>query len=416
MRKIYSVVFVGVVSLACISPVCSFALSKAVPSVYTSASQLTSSSAAASVPFSQLKEQIKEDPVGCLLDGSLTETVEAKLSDKLGSFIPAHDGLLLLSGSLQRAGVETANLVAGYGAYPTYYGSDHFVEPSSGRIGYISRQMADVDPECYGIWVDGINTVAGNNPDVRFAYLQTYTSRESWYSAAYGLTSDPLTHEFVMENVLDKLSDSVISLDDPFTSEEDYLTGWFSTDHHWTPQRALRAYGMLAGELGWAELSAQGSIGVGSTWHGSFCRLGLDMDYGSEMLDYGEVWPELRWENFLIGTKKGERYGYRDGDVSYPDGVYNLYDKYYGSVECEAWNDAEGAEGTCLVICNSMGRALKEPIASNYRHTVFRDPGNDAQSMTMQELIDAYDPDDVVFITTPGYESMKTKNADFFDL
>ncbi len=69
-----------------------------------------------------------------------------------------------------------------------------------------------------------------------------------------------------------------------------------------------------------------------------------------------------------------------------------------------------------MVICNSMGRALKEPIASNYRHTVFRDPGNDAQSMTMQELIDAYDPDDVVFITTPGYESMKTKNADFFDL
>lgn len=105
-----------------------------------------------------------------------------------------------------------------------------------------------------------------------------------------------------------------------------------------------------------------------------------------------------------------------EGGVSYPDGVYNLYDRYYGSVECEAWNDAEGAEGTCLVICNSMGRPLKEPIASNYRHTVFRDPDNDVQDMTLQELIDAYDPDDVVFITTPGYTFLKTTNPDFFEL
>ena len=413
MRKIYSLVFVGVFALACFSPVCHFALGKAIPSVFGSPSQLTSSSASTAVSLSQ----IKKDPLGSLLNGSLVSTVESKLTDKLGAWVPGHDALLLGSASLQRLGVETANSVAGYGVYPTYYGSDHFVEPATGRVGYINKQMADVDPECYEAWVDGINAVAGNNPGVRFAYCQTYTSRESWYSAAYGMTSDPLTHEYVVENVLDRLSDSVTAVDDPFASEDDYLTGWFSTDHHWTAQRALHAYGLLAGELGWAELPAQSTIEVGSTWHGSFCRVGLDMDYGSEMLDNDVTWPDLRWEGFLNKSKEGERYSYLEGDVSYPDGVYNLYDKYYGSVECEAWNDAAGAEGTCLVICNSMGRALKEPIASNYRHTIFRDPDNNVQDMTLQELIDAYDPDDVVFITTPGgYTFMKTTNPDFFDL
>ncbi len=413
MRKIYSVIFVGIVSFACLSPLCNFALSKVAPSVFSPTSQLTSSSTAASVSFSQIKKQIKEDPVGCLLDGSLTETVEAKLSDKLGSFVPAHDGLLLLTASLQRTGVETANVIAGYSAYPTYYGSNHFAEPSTEHIGYIK---AGADLEGYAKWVDGINAVVDNNPSVKFAYLQTYTSKQSWYSAAYGLTSDPLTHEFVVENLLDKLSDSVIALDDPFASEEDYLTGWFSTDHHWTPQRALRAYDLLASELEWAALPAQDTLKVGTIWHGSFCRLGLDMDYGSEMLDYSTTWSDLRWEGFLFKSKEGERYSYRDGNVSYLDGIYNLYDRYYGSVNCEAWNDADGADGTCLVICNSMGKPLKEPIASNYRHTVFRDPLNDTQSMTMQELIDAYNPDDVVFITTPGYAKMKGTNAGFFQL
>ena len=412
MKKIYSAVFIGVFALACFSPVCNFALGKAMPSVFGSPSQLSSSSSSTALSLSQ----IKKDPLGSLLSGALVSTVESKLSDKLGAWVPGHDALLLGNASLQRLGVETANTVAGYGVYPTYYGSDHFVEPSTGRIGYINKQMADVDPECYEAWVDGINAVAGNNLGVRFAYCQTYTSRESWYSAAYGMTSDPLTHEYVVENVLDRLSDSVAAVDDPFTSEDDYLSGWFSTDHHWTAQRALRAYGLLAGKLGWAELPAQGTLGVGSTWHGSFCRVGLDMDYGSAMLDNDATWPDLRWEGFLYKSKEGERYAYLGGAVSYPNGVYNLYDKYYGSTNCEAWNDAEGAEGTCLVICNSMGRALKEPIASNYRHTVFRDPLNNVQDMTLQELIDAYDPDDVVFISTPGYESMKTKNPNFFEL
>ena len=400
------VAFVAVVSAMCFSALLGFALAKAAPGVFPADVNLAGGSAT-----KVTLEQIKRNPVAALLDGRLKEKVESEAEERLGASVPFHDGLLLASAGLQRLGIATANLVAGYDVTPTFYGSDFFVRPADERIGFISYAADDAVSEYYERWTDAVNRLAADNPGLRIAYDQVYTSRQGEYNPTYGLVSNPLTHERMVEMCLARLDSRIIARDDYFADEQDYLQNWFSTDHHWTCERALASYDALAGELGWERYSFDDPVVVSPTWYGSFCRTGLCLDYTSDLLDSPAAFPQIEW-TYQKGAA-GERDAFLAGEASYEGNVFNLYDAYYGSVDCEALNRAEGAAGTCLVFCNSMTRPLKGYIASNYRRCVFIDPDNGTVDKPIQQVIDEVAPDDVVFIMTPGFRGANENNPDF---
>ena len=407
VRKVWSVLFVCIAAFIACSALGNLALVRIAPDVFDEKPRLQSA-AANSTDIPPDANVFK-----AFASGALTDAAEESLSTTIKNSIPKHDALMLLTSGLQRRGIETANLVFGYPAFPTYYGSTHFEEPAGHRIGYISYDKSFADPEAYASWTQGVNRIAEENPSIRFAYCQVYTGRHSWFSPTYNLRSTPLSHEYIVETVLANLDENIIVIDDAFRSESDYRNGWFTTDHHWKPQRALRCYNLLAMEMDWTHYEFENPVLVSESWFGSLCRMGLDMSYSSDLVDATTDFSYLSWDNFTTG-KSAEREAFLSGDKTYKKGSYWLYDLYYGSVNCESRNNRNPNGRDCLVICDSMARPLKNYIASNYSHTVFRDPCNDAQDLSFQEMIDEFKPDDIIFIVSPGFASVKAKNPDFF--
>ena len=411
MREFIQIVFSIAALIFVLLPVANNVMSQVDPENYTVESKLTAGKTGS------LEEVV---PLGAtaldvLSDKSIHEGIEAALS----ASAPCYDQVILFNAALQRTAIAQGAALSGFSVYPTFFGSKYYHDDENEIIGFITYQRdSSVGKEMEKQkLMKVVNAIASNNPDIRVCVDLVYTSRMTEYNSSFGLVSNPINHDFIRANTVDVLSDEVLVIDDYPESQDDYVTGWISTEHHWTPLRALTSYNKVASVMDWMEYDDPDTVAVVDGWYGSYARMGLDMSFTSQMVDFVVPGAEsIQWKNYVTNSAMLPKNTMDEkGEPLFMDGSYMVYDRYYGSSYCEAINEEADNERICLVVCNSMIRPIKEAVASNYYQTIFVDPSNYLVAQTFQGLVDKYAPDDVVIFGLEG-RTIAQKSPNFLSV
>ncbi|MGI6221350.1 MAG: hypothetical protein ACOYIP_05735 [Coriobacteriales bacterium] len=348
-----------------------------------------------------------------LADGSYQEQCESYLSD----IVPMRDNIVLANASMQRQCIRVANIPFSFDAYPTFFNSGTSVVPEHELIVPNATSPTDENTKAASEFVALVDELALSHPEVRFCYQALRSPYDSEFNPTYRYVSHVYDMDWVNETILDPLKESgnVTLLYEPIRSFDEYKELWITTEHHWTIERALIAYNHLADSLDWTIVPYDNPKLIVASWYGARCRLGLDLEYSSEFYDLVTDFSSIEWKNKKGETVPcGKRDEYLTGSNPYSEKpIYNVYDSYYGSSNLEALNHGDNNGKTCLVICSSYTKALKNHIASNYKRTIFVDPMNGKATRSMSDYIENEDVDDVVIqIASTSYGKLKQNSPD----
>ena len=181
-----------------------------------------------------------------LLSGEFQDTLDAWISDR----VPLRDNAVLAYAASQRLLIETANLPFGFDFYPTYYGSWALLFPEKSTLFWEASHVSEDDTQAAREFTGLVNDLALQHPEVDFAYDDLCSMGESEFNPSYAYRTNTFTRQWHEENIVDRLTAPNISaFYDPIESREELFNLWFSTDHHWTLERALRSYNQIAGIL-----------------------------------------------------------------------------------------------------------------------------------------------------------------------
>lgn len=345
--------------------------------------------------------------------GEFQDTSERFLADA----VPCRDSVVLANAGAQRACIQIANMVMRFEAYPAFFGSDTSVVPDDRLIIPTAMAQSPENQQAAEEFIRQINELAAEYEEIRFVYDALVAVYESPYNPTYGLCSNAFSEDWTEQNILSKLDPNRFdAIYEPMTSYDEFKSSWLTTEHHWTFQRALSSYNLIADKLGLKPATYENPILVNGSWHGARCRLGLDLDYTSELYDVPDDFSYLEWKT-LEG--KHATYGKRDaflaGEYSFgEDPVYNVFDTYFGSATVQANNKGPNNGKRCLVICVSFARPLKGYIAQNYAQTVFVAPSINPVDISLKDLIDQGNFDDVIIqLAEYSYAGMNKVSPNF---
>ena len=330
---------------------------------------------------------------------------------------------MLLSSSLQRHGIAQSAAVHGFDVFPSFYGSDVIEDASARRLLEMPETQRSTKRQKQLTAV--LNAAAQAYPDVRFTVDFVLQPNQSSNNPAYGLVSKgPLVNEaWVQKNCVEPLDNRI----DAFVDTVDESASQFSTfttDHHWTLERALQSYNRIADAWGLAPAVWDDSkaVLVSSSWYGSYTRKGLDANYASSLIDQGDdfsnlTFRTLKTQRVLEDRRSGLRDAYLAGQPAGEmehDRFTSLYMSYYGESNAEIVNSGQNNGRTCLLVGDSFSLCLKRYIASNYERTICLLPGNKMVKRSLSRYIEDYEVDDVIVMMHPQKCSFIAKESPRF--
>ena len=362
-------------------------------------------------------------------DGEAQDLFEQYVADG----VPGRDQVLLLNASLQRQGIETAAMLVGYDLYPTFFGSSVVAVRDKQLLVTRSNSAPSANSKELKSFLKTMNKAAKKHPDIRFSSRFTLEVRQSELNPTYALVSgDKFDSDWVQANIIDELDPALHAEVDPIESFQEIENDWFSTDPHWTLERALRTYDSVAEQLGLSPAPQGDYIQVIPAWQGSNARVGLDSRFTSTLWDLPIDFGNLHYytiENDVLSEKERSDPGYRKKTLASQNAQMELanpyqgYGIYYGAFNGLIVNEGENNGKTCLIIGDSFTHCLKRFIAANYKETYSILPGNYATDLSLEKMIDKYKPDDVIYMTqakkynsfavkSPKFIGMKSKDVD----
>lgn len=341
--------------------------------------------------------------------------------------IPARDEVLLLNAAIQRSCIAMAATACDFDVFPTYYGSSNNVVRSRGFLAPIAGNAPNAQSADLLALVETLNDAALKHPDLNFSCHFVLEAWQSEMNPSYSLKSGNLLNsEWIQMNIVDKLSPSLNAVVDSIESTEELSTMWFSTDAHWTLRRALKTYDSVAQELGLEPAPKRGFKKVISQWYGSTARVGLNKELSSDMYDIPTDFSNLHYfaikEDVLSENERSDP-GRRAKTLAKGNhkmkqaNDFQGYSTYYGPFNGLIVNEGSNNGKTCLLIGDSLTHCLKRYIAANYAKTYSVLPGNFATHLSLEEMIELYEPDDVIFITQAmKYQVIATMSPEFIGL
>ena len=357
------------------------------------------------------------------VDGEMQGLFDRYLADG----VPARNQVLLLNATLQRQCIATAAKAFDFDVYPTFYGSDINVVQSMGMLATTAEKTPNAQSSDLNALVNTLNDAAAKHPDVNFSCRFVLQVRQSEMNPTYGLRSgDLVDSDWVKANIVDRLSPKLNAAVDGIGSEEELRTMWFSTDAHWTLKRALVTYDSIADQLGLNPAPKKGYKKVISKWYGSGARVGLYEGFSSELYDIPTDFSHLRYytiKDDVLSQDERSDPGKREKTLSKAShqmkqgNDFQGYSSYYGPFNGLIVNEGANNGRTCLLIGDSLTHCLKRYIASNYAKTYSILPGNSTTHMALEDVIEAYSPDDVIYITQSlKYQSIASASPEFIGL
>lgn len=313
---------------------------------------------------------------------------------------------LLGNAALQRSAIRTSNLLFSFPCYHSFYGSHLVVVPEKGLVLPQGVSKRDVSPKVADRFIDAINDASAAYPDVNFVYQVMDDTYSTSANPSVSLLSDPRDESWTEENVIAKISPDIKILHNTIADADELSEKWFTTEHHWTIDRALEAYNEIALTLDLDIAQESANKEVSSAWYGASARRGLCLESPSTFSDLTTDFSHL--EVFVDGepAERGVRNSYLNGDLDLAESRYsyfNLYHYYYGTTLSEVVYKNTGSNNgrVLLFIEQSYGVPLEPYLATNYATTVCIDPANKPIKMPIKQYIEEYNVDDVVIQLGP---------------
>ena len=321
------------------------------------------------------------------------------LSQECGDQFPLRDLSLLANGFVQRTLINLANLPTGYATVPAFYGATYAIDSEKRLDVPIAYKIDEDNLTGMRNFLKRINDAKAEFPHVRFVYDQLCDPYASEMNPTYDLQTDMYTKLVYDENIGDLLDETIVQIWDPIESEEEFSTQWFSTEHHWKIERALRSYNKIAEQLGLKHVDYDDSIKITEEWYGTNATHALFLGYHDELWDLPISFDSL---NTYVNGEPAD-YGKREdilaGNREYSEyGGYGFYNVYYGDNSAEVIYDNSGNNNgkNCLVLSQSYSNPINPYIASNYNQTVVLDIVNRGLSKPLDYYLSEFDIDDCI--------------------
>ena len=354
------------------------------------------------------------------LEGLLSGDLQDAVSQKIGDAFPLRDEGLLAYGALQRGLVGIGNALPRYSVTPAFYGATYAIDWEGGSVVPVASKVSEANLAGMRAVAEAVNAAQESHPDVRFVYDQLWDMYSSDQNPTYPLITGGYTKAEFDENLGDLLDPRVQVVWDPVASSEELEEEWLRTEHHWTLERALESYGRVGALLGWEEVAYEGAVRVGDGWYGANARHALFLGFDDELWDLPTDFSHLTVRdaegaevlrgarNQIAAGAEPEKWG----------GPYDGYDSWYGAAGELVYENGEGGNGrTCLVVGLSYEKPIDPYIACNYGTTVCLDVVNIGARKPLEEYLDEYGVDDVVFqLGLTGYGSMTKRSAGFLGI
>lgn len=418
MGKLRSIVFIAMFALVCCSAGLNAVLSKVAPEHFSADSYLTGGQGEYITP-----EELFDNPQKLLTDREFAEKARNSIERGFGEYVPYHDSLLLLSAGLQRQGIATANLSAGYDAYPTFYGSRCAYIPEQSAVTYIPETGDESFRPLLKEFAQGLASKAAEHPDLDFVLYFVQGKSTPASSPLYDYMSDIATPDEVVEILEGELEgvENVKLLTDGYATLDEYYEDYFRTDHHWNAKGAARAYNTIATEMGWGvvdadsvrliegyedfqQMGTNARIGLATVTEGVF---DLDMDFSQLQITYADG-KTLDGNDHTRFTKyKGE------------DKRYVFHSRYFNSPNQTGHfvNTADGAAGKTLLISDSYGGAISKLLATQCEVLDrTNDLYNESKGRKFEESLAVDDYDTVVLVAhASDFTTLMENSPEFFE-
>ena len=335
-----------------------------------------------------------------ILRGKAQAFAEQLISDRA----PFHDELVLLNSAQQRTLIASAASVFGYRYYPSYFNSEYVVAADEGGL-YPFVELAPAKTSALDKFNATLNDIARQHADTRIAVCIVAEPQQNEANPVQDLQSQQsrMSNDWIVQHCIEPLDDGINAMIDVPATSEEFVNGWYKTDHHWTLERALVAYNMIAKSLDLREVKWDGGFEAIPSWRGSQARKGRDFDYNDVLMDMDGL-PKLkfyRFKNAKDAEYKKLDFGLRerimeDESAASELNLLDAYTSYYGLGNCIIENEEADNDKTCLVVGDSYTRCLIRYIASNYRHTVYVCPANHKVNASFRSIVDTWEPNDII--------------------
>lgn len=354
------------------------------------------------------------------LEGVLSGDLQDALSQRIGDAFPLRDEGLLAYGALQRGLIGLGNVLPQYSVTPAFYGTTYAIDWEGGSVVPIASKVSEANLAGMRAVAEAVNAAQESHPGVRFVYDQLWDMYSSEQNPTYPLLTGTYSKSDFDENLGSLLDPRVQVVWDPIASSEEFEEEWLRTEHHWTLERALESYERTGALLGWEKVAYEGAVRVSDGWYGANARHALFLGFDDELWDLPTDFSHLTVRDAEeMEVLRGARNQIAAGvEPEMWGGPYDGYDSWYGAAGELVYENGEGGNGrTCLVVGLSYEKPIDPYIACNYETTVCLDVVNVGVQKHLEEYLDEYGVDDVVFqLGLTGYGSMTKRSAGFLGI
>lgn len=401
IERATGVVFAVLVLLVLVSPAVLFVAQEgfglALPSWLTSedANYLSGNTEAAS-----LSEHLS-------LSGFAHEEFQQDVESVVNSHIPFKSYAMLGDAALQRDAIKLSNVLFGWDVIPTKFSSSYVEDSELGMVHVRAYEATEENTLAAGAFADALNALQENNPDLRIVYQDIDDAHSSVVNPSHKYVSRAYPENWFEDAVASQLDPRITVLVDKVSSEDELQNEWFSSEHHWNIDGAIKAYNQIADAMGFESVTVaeEDKLLVKEEWQGATARGGLDLGFPSDFYDIPTDFSSLSVLENGIDKPRGNREAVLAGEAGAlpleAPGLlaeYNMYHWYYGTVVPEVvfTNEEPPNDKTLLFVEQSYGVAVERYLAANYKTTVCIAPANCEVNMTLQEYVDTYGVDDVI--------------------
>lgn len=302
-----------------------------------------------------------------VLEGTLQDELEQYISDRF----PARESVVHMNAASQRSLISAANLIFGFDAYPTFFGSSIVYDKEEEVLFAIPSKASKKASKNYeSIAQDMSNFVAANQEIPFVVYIPEKHALAS-VNSSMKYVNNPLDSSFVLEHFVANLDDRILCTLETNDSIDEYLQYYYATDHHWNIHGAYRGYCEIAKSLDIEPLVPEEIVEYSFYSYGSASREGLMVVERDHIGDYIFDMP-----SYVTFNKKGDpfertlRKDFSEGTVDEKASRYTL-NGYFGANMSKVTYIVEENVGkkNLLLIGDSFVKPVEPMLAASYHET-----------------------------------------------
>ena len=357
------------------------------------------------------------------VEGFASGKLQSALEIKIGNNIPLKYEALLGHSAAQRTFIKASNLIFGWNCYPTYYGSTKLYEPENDSLYRYPYDSNKKQLESFASFVELVDKAASAYPNKRFCVYLVDISQFALNNPGNPLVSCDKMGVLDYADLANAQADSsnLIFLGNEIPKSDNYHNYFYTTDHHWNGNGALRAYRSIASAI---DLDDQANTVISTSNFFNLRMNGSDSRVGLMLLNAPAQEPLVNFEDVTI--VKGDPAPFFNSSVSFarmppPEAEFDFYHSWFGKGSVELLN--EQRDRSVLLLGDSYTYSTRWLFGNSCRSVKqwadfsmgtpqkLKDEG-----VTLQDRINAANPDTVLLVAAPqDYLDMEQHHKGYFE-